>query len=47
MKARIEFKLADAWIGAFWKQSQGVLHIWVCIVPCFPLHMEIRRLDHA
>ncbi len=47
MRARIEFKLADAWIGAFWKQSQNTLHIWVCIVPCFPLHVEIQRYRHA
>jgi hypothetical protein len=40
----------DCWVGAFWERRQtryrtwqGVvkaeLHVWVCLVPCFPLHI--------
>lgn len=47
MRARFEFKPADAWIGAFWRQSQGILHIWICLIPCVPLHVEVRRSGHA
>jgi hypothetical protein len=40
---------ADCWVGASWerrrtqyRQGKGMvteeLHVWVCLVPCFPLH---------
>lgn len=41
MKMRFEFKLADCWLGAFWKRSGDILHIWICLLPCFPLHVQI------
>ena len=61
IKARLEFKLADLWIGVFWsrrtghwipsadrktgmlaaKRSMEVLHVWICFVPCLPLHVQI------
>jgi len=45
----LEFKLADLWIGAFWKASiQETLapqkrryrrfDLWVCFLPCLPVH---------
>lgn len=37
----LEFKLADMWRGAFFKYKDGVFHIWICRVPCFPLHIRI------
>jgi hypothetical protein len=56
MKARIEFKLEDFWVGAFWKRATTVQYdtvpygrtgsrvdVWVCIVPCFPLHLTWER----
>jgi hypothetical protein len=41
MKARLEWKLADCWVGCYWARKDGVLHIWICIVPCVPLHLEM------
>lgn len=40
-----EFKLQDAWIGAFWSHwtQTKALHIWVCLVPCFPIHFVVGR----
>lgn len=43
---RLEFKLEDAWIGVFWKRTpQGreakKTDIWVCLVPCLPVHITI------
>lgn len=46
----IEFKLADLWIGAFWRTQEvnygsivgnvmEDLHVWICVVPCFPIHI--------
>jgi hypothetical protein len=34
----IEWKLADLWIGAFWKRKGHSLDIWVCLLPCLPIH---------
>jgi hypothetical protein len=49
LRARLEFKLADMWIGVFWKRSPFWLNtglprhirtdVWVCVLPCFPLHI--------
>ena len=38
-EAFLEFKLADFWIGAFWEQRGNVVNLWICILPCFPLHI--------
>jgi hypothetical protein len=41
---RLEVKLNDLWIGAFWRTEptdayhQYRTDLWVCIVPCLPLH---------
>lgn len=50
MKARIEFKYQDLWIGAFWTTTTIVdynlndtfrrTHLWLCLIPCFPLHLS-------
>lgn len=48
---RIEKKRQDKWVGAYHrvepaKSKNGVdhLHIWICLVPCFPLHLDILIL---
>ncbi len=38
---QFEFKLADMWIGAYWRRERYVLHIWVCLLPCLPLHVVV------
>jgi hypothetical protein len=47
---RFEWKLADMWIGIFWKHTtcsvdntEKVLStdIWVCLLPCVPLHVAL------
>lgn len=38
-----EFKLADLWLGAFYARKGDTLHVWVCILPCLPLHLEVTR----
>ncbi len=42
---RFEYKVADAWVGAYWKQMWSYLvkspDIWVCVVPCVPLHVRV------
>jgi len=39
MKIRLEFKKEDCWIGLYWKKSNSRLDIWVCLIPCFPIHI--------
>jgi len=36
----IEFKLQDLWIGAFWKRIGNCVDLWVCLVPCVPIHIS-------
>jgi hypothetical protein len=51
MKARIEFKPQDCWIGAFWKTqvhfetgggSYYRVDLWICLIPMIPLHLWWR-----
>jgi hypothetical protein len=45
----LEFKLADLWIGAYWDREKDGgdthFHIWVCLLPCLPVHLSIRRRE--
>lgn len=38
--ARLEWKLQDFWIGAFWKRTGNCVDLWVCLIPCVPLHVS-------
>jgi hypothetical protein len=55
----VECHPADCWVGASWERrhtryrmGMGLVtaewHVWVCLVPCFPLHImrttDLRRL---
>jgi hypothetical protein len=49
---QILFKLQDFWIGAFWKTRDieagtgakwRYFDIWICIIPCFPLHIRLFK----
>ena len=35
---KLEFKLQDFWSGVFWKNQKDLIDIWICLVPCFPIH---------
>jgi hypothetical protein len=39
-RAEFEWKLADLWIGAFWKRQGNCVDLWICFVPCVPLHVS-------
>lgn len=51
---RFERKVEDAWVGVFWRRDVGTsddgiisyryLDIWICIVPCLPLHLTRTRV---
>lgn len=38
---RIEHKIEDCWIGCYWRKKTYATHIWVCIIPMFPVHITI------
>ena len=38
-RANVEWKLQDMWIGAYWKRSGNCVDLWICFVPCVPLHV--------
>lgn len=35
---KLEFKIQDCWIGVFWKFTSTWQDVWICIIPCFPIH---------
>jgi len=35
---RLGFKIEDMWVGGFWKKKPREIDIWLCLVPCFPIH---------
>lgn len=44
---RLELKWQDAWVGAFWKAADNPIlsqtEIWVCVIPCLPIHLKAWR----
>lgn len=36
----LEFKPADLWVGAYTAQNGGMRHVWVCLLPCLPVHVS-------
>lgn len=40
MTVKIEFKPQDLWIGAFWQRRATIQHLWICIIPCLPIHFQ-------
>jgi hypothetical protein len=43
MSIRLEWKPQDAWIGAYWKQTEERWHLWICLLPCLPIHLQWTR----
>ena len=42
---RMEFVPRDAWIGVFSRNHRQIKYdIWICLIPCFPLHISWLRV---
>jgi hypothetical protein len=48
----LEFKKEDLWVGAFWRTWHNPFafrhdleefEVWVCLLPCFPIHLTFMR----
>lgn len=40
MKIELKFEPRDIWVGVYWTVTNRVLHIYICIVPLFPIHVQ-------
>lgn len=38
--AEFEWKIQDLWVGAFWKRIGNDVDLWICFLPCVPLHIS-------
>lgn len=53
LKVQIQFEPKGLWIGLFWRITRDVspptsiVHLFVCVVPCFPLHITWLRYGRA
>ena len=54
-RMRLELVLQDAWVGCYWTWKLALyetpyglvtteLHIYICLVPCVPLHVVLGRI---
>lgn len=47
LKAQFQFEPRDLWLGAFWRVNRQMpppfytLHLYLCLIPMFPLHITI------
>ena len=39
--AQLQFEVRDAFVGLFWRKTEIALHLYICVVPCIPLHITI------
>lgn len=37
---QLEWKPQDLWVGAFWKRNGNCVDLWVCLIPCVPIHLS-------
>lgn len=35
---QLEWKLQDMWGGVYWENTPERFDIWICLIPCLPLH---------
>lgn len=48
MKVRLEFKKEDLWVGVYWRgvpwaDAYWRYDIWLCVLPCLPVHVTWYR----
>lgn len=43
VRCRLEWKLEDLWVGVFWRKVGVTTDVWICLLPCIPLHLTFWR----
>ena len=48
MKIRLQFEPRDLWVGVYWNKhlfgwTDITVHVYVCILPCLPIHIWWHR----
>ncbi|KKL67821.1 hypothetical protein LCGC14_2131120 [marine sediment metagenome] len=46
LKVQIQWEPRDWWVGTFWRKTEIAVHLYVCIVPCLPLHVTILKRQY-
>ena len=41
-KVRLSFEPRDLWIGCYWLTDGWGLTLYFCLVPCFPLRIDLE-----
>ena len=44
VRAQVLWEPRDLWIGLYWDRKPDGLHLYLCLVPCFPLHMIVEGI---
>ncbi len=39
----LELCFNDLWIGLYWRESLFYDEYFICIIPCLPIHLKVRR----
>jgi len=42
---RFEWKLRDFWVGGYWKRGRLQTDVWICLLPCLPIHIIFWRVE--
>jgi hypothetical protein len=47
MSIRLEWVPRDLWVGCFWKTTdyswETQIDLWICLLPCLPIHITWAR----
>ena len=39
-RVALELNWQDMWIECFWDKRGDGKHIWLCLLPCLPIHLQ-------
>lgn len=43
IRMRLEYKQEDMWIGVYWRDADTSIDIWLCMLPCLPIHINFWK----
>lgn len=46
-RVSLEREWRDVWVGVYWDKERRtmatVFHVYLCLVPCLPIHVQVLR----